>query len=145
MGICILKTIFIIVALIASILLIYIGPVIEKYYIIATSEPAYSYMNEDLDESIVCANKLFGIKISRPIIRVRKYESDGIHGRAHMDLNIIILAPFASYETIAHELGHIIDAQTLRKGHPDLEKMENFSIQEFADAIKDMILNNCGT
>lgn len=100
-------------------------------------------MNEDLDENIACANKLFGIKVDRPIIRVKRYEPGDPHGLAHMHLNVITLAPFASYETIAHELGHIVDVQTLRKGHLDLESMKNLSIQEFADAIKNMVINNC--
>lgn len=140
-----MKTIFVAIFLTVFALFIYIVPVLEKYYIIATTEPAYLYMNDDLDENIACANKLFGIKIARPIIRVIKYEPGDPHGFAYMYLNIITLAPFASYETIAHELGHIIDAQTSRKGHSDLELMKNFSIQEFADAVKDTVLNNCKT
>lgn len=140
-----MKTIFVALFLTVFALFIYISPVIEKYYIIATTEPAYSYMNDDLDENIACANKLFDIQIVRPVIRIKKYELGDSHGIAHMHLNMITLAPFASYETIAHELGHIIDTQTSRKGHPDLEEMKDLSIQVFADAVKDMVLNNCKT
>jgi len=65
------------------------------------------------------------------------------HGFAYMELNVITLVSFASYETLAHELGHIVDAQTRRKGHSFFIDKKDLPIEEFANAVKRVILKEC--
>lgn len=126
----------------------YFDPV-PAIYIIVTTSPPHEYMVKDLEEQAECAKKA-GFVFKFPRLRVMKsgyagYGWKGLKGFAYMhpSINTIVLAPWASYETIAHELGHIIDGQMRRKGHPLFEKIKDYPPQEFADAVKEVILNEC--
>ena len=117
---------------------------IGKSKIILTTDPPPDYMIKDLEEQMGCAKRA-GFIIKKPTLRTMKppFNSKTPNGLAYMDLDIIVLIPFASYETLAHELGHIIDAQTKRKGHPFFADKQNLDIQSFADAVKEVILKEC--
>ena len=108
-------------------------------------------MINNLDEQVACAQRA-GFVFKKPILRVMRKpvvldDSSGVpyfpSGIAHMNYNIILLANYASYETMAHELGHIIDWQTRRKGHPFFRGKEKMGSQEFANAIMEVILAEC--
>lgn len=116
----------------------------QKFRIISATDPPLAYMIKNLAEQAECARKA-GFVFKQPMLRVKRppYEFDTPHGWAYMELNIIVLVYYASYETMAHEMGHIIDAQMKRKGHPFFVGKENWDIQSFAEAIKEVILNEC--
>ena len=122
--------------------------VLPKLYIIATTDPPYLYMKQDLAELSVCAREA-GFEFDPPMLRVMKpaYVWGRPHGYAEVWSNVVLLAPYASYETIAHELGHIIDYQMGQKGHPLFERYRKSPklSQEVADAIRDVILDTCST
>lgn len=105
-------------------------------------------MVKDMEEQIQCAKKA-GFVIKKPTLRMMRwpYEYDPSHAHAHglayMNLNLIMLIPYALYRTIAHELGHILDGQTHRKGHPFFKDKENWDNEVFADAIRDIIIKEC--
>ncbi|MDP3731177.1 MAG: hypothetical protein Q8R34_01635 [bacterium] len=102
-------------------------------------------MARNLEEQIKCAKKA-GFVFKPPMLRIVKLASTNWatpHGYAYMHLNIIILAPYASYDTMAHELGHIVDAQTGRQGHPFFDNKKNWDKQNLADAVKEVVLKEC--
>ena len=115
----------------------------RKLSLIATTDPPSALMLKNMKEQIECAKKA-GFIIEEPTLRVMKppYAKNLYHGLAYMDLNLILLVNFASYETLAHELGHIVDAQSGRKG-PQFDAIRKLPVQAFADAIKDIILSKC--
>ena len=115
--------------------------------IIVTTDPPHAYMVKNLEEQLECAKKA-GFTVKPPRLRMLKppYEPDSPHGFAHMSIiNMITLVHFASYETLGHELGHIIDYQTGRKGHPFFDDKKDWSDQALADAIKEAVFNACRT
>lgn len=121
-----------------------LAPTIERNYHILTTDPPLSQMVKNLEEQVVCAKKA-GFVFKTPVIRTyKKRESYPHSGIAYINLgvNVIVLAPFASYETLAHELGHIIDSQSGRKG-PLFDNIRHLKSQEFANAIRDIILREC--
>ena len=117
---------------------------LKMFYLILTTDPPPAYMVKNLEEQVGCAKKA-GFVFEKPILRILKppYKFGSPHGFAHMYLNIITIVTFASYETMAHELGHIIDYQTGRKGHPFFVGKENLDIEVFAYVVGDVILNQC--
>lgn len=109
-------------------------PVFAKVQIIMTTDPPPVYMVKNLEEQMECAKKA-GFVIKKPKLRIMKkpYVYGSPHGFAYIELNVITLVSFASYETLAHELGHIINYQTGRNGED----------QALADSIKEIILKEC--
>ncbi len=108
-----------------------------------TTDPPPAYMVQDMEEQIKCAKKA-GFVIKKPTLRIMRppFAHNTPHGFAYMDENLIILIPYASYEILAHELGHIVDAQTGREG-PLFDHIRDLELQAFANAIRDIILNEC--
>ena len=118
----------------------------KPIYLVATTDPPPEYMVKNLEEQMGCAERL-GFTVRRPILRVMKKPPgwNEIQGWAHdvWPNSLIILAPYGSYQTMAHELGHVIDFQTDRKGHPDFEVIKYATMEGFADVIRDKILAEC--
>ena len=106
------------VAVIIALLLIMKATNLPKLSIILTTDPPFTYMVKNMEAQLVCAKKA-GFMVKKPVLRMMRppFNSETPLGLAYMHLNVVVLAPYASYETIAHELGHIIDAQSGRKGH----------------------------
>ena len=114
-------------------------------YLIVTTDPPHAYMVKNLEEQLECAKRA-GFIVKPPRLRMLKlpYQSGSPHGFAHMSfINMITLVHFASYETLGHELGHIIDYQTGRKGHPFFDDKKDWYDQALADAIKEAVFNAC--
>lgn len=113
--------------------------------IVATNPPP-AYMVKNLEEQMKCAKNI-GLEIGRPILKVMKEPParNASQGYAFdvWPRGLILLAPYASYQTMAHELGHITDFQTDRKGNPIFERVKDLPMEAFADAIKDRILVEC--
>lgn len=112
--------------------------------IVDTDSPG-KYVQDGLNEQIGCAREA-GFKFIRPLLRVRKevyFLDRSYYGLAYVLLNIIVVVPYASDQTLAHELGHIIDWQTKRKGHPAFDKIKDLDNENFADAIAEVILDQC--
>lgn len=115
--------------------------------LIVTTDPPHVYMVKNLEEQLECAKRA-GFIVKPPRLRILKppYQSGSPHGFAHMSfINMITLVHFASYETLGHELGHIIDYQTGRKGHSFFDDKKDWSDQVLADAIKEAVFNACRT
>lgn len=125
------------------ILIVVFGPAVRL--IITTNSPP-AYMIKNLEEQIKCAKNI-GFKIGRPILRVMKEPPDWNESKGYaFDVwprGLVLLAPYTSYQTMAHELGHITDFQTDRKGHPIFEQIKDLPTEAFANAIKDRILAEC--
>lgn len=123
---------------------IMVGRFLSKSIIILTTDPPHAYMVKALKEQLGCAQKA-GFVIKPPTLRVIKppYVFGSPYGYAKPYENIITVVYFASYETIGHELGHIIDYQTGRKGHPFFDNKKDWNDQVLADAVRDVILNQC--
>lgn len=113
---------------------------------IAITDPPTEYMVKNLEEQLECAKRV-GFKIKRPILRVMKSQPGGnkFNGIANnlWPRDFIRLVPYASYQTMAHELGHVVDYQTSRRGNPELKKIKDLSMEAFADVIMDKILAEC--
>lgn len=134
---------FLIVAIVL-VLAVFVGREIRSWHerrqIIRTTSPPTELMMKNLEEQMACAEKA-GFMIKKPILRIMK--PGPYLGYAYLDYNIITLVSYATHETMAHELGHMVDAQTKRKGHPYFKGKENWDSQSFADAIKVKILEEC--
>ncbi len=124
----------------------------EAIYIL-TTDPPFQYMVVNLAEQTKCAKKAGFIHIKKPSVRVMRgrYVSTNSYGNTYypdgyalLPFNMIILANYASYVTMAHEMGHIIDYQTKRRGHPLFIGNENLDDQIMADLIGHAILKACG-
>ena len=118
--------------------------VVPRLFIVATTEPAYAYMQKDMEEQVICARKA-GFDIYPPTIRVMKpaYVFGRPDGYADGPGNIILLAPYASYDTIGHELGHIINFQRGWKSYSFFKWMDMYGDQGLADTVRDAILEAC--
>ncbi len=112
-------------------------------YLTTDSPPEYQVRN--MKELIACAAESGFIINPPPMLRIMKrpYSAELLSGYAYKYLNIISLTDYASYETLAHELGHIVDFQTHRKGHSFFVGKEKMDEQVFANEIREIILNNC--
>lgn len=118
----------------------------KTIYLVVTTKPPPDYMVKNLEEQIKCARKI-GIDIRRPIFRVMEKSPNGNepNGLAH-DIwpnGLIVLAPYASYQTMAHELGHITDYQTDRISNPMFEQIKDLSMENFANVVRDKIIIEC--
>lgn len=115
-----------------------------KFGLVLTTDPPPTLMARNLEEQVGCAKRA-GFVFNKPMLRITKwsYVSGTPHGWADYLSNTIILVSFASYDTLGHELGHIIDRQTGRKGHPFFVGKEKMYYQTLADAIRDVILREC--
>lgn len=118
----------------------------KTIYLDTITDPPPAYMVKNFEKQIGCAERI-GFKTRLPILRVMK-ESPGWNEPQGWAYNVwpnslIILAPYASYQTMAHEIGHVVDFQTRRKGHPDFERLQHVPTEYFADVIGDKILIEC--
>lgn len=140
-----MKRSFLIILISLIIALTYlIQPLSVATIIILNSDPPAAVMVNKMKDQIECARRA-GFIIAPPILRTMRgpYRFDSPQGQAYMRYNIVTLADYATFEILAHELGHIIDWQSKRKGHPFFIGKENLNVQEFADAVKHVILNEC--
>lgn len=132
-----MKKILAILALLGVVVAL-VKPVLERSQmlsqIINTTDPPPVYVVKNMEEQIECAKKA-GFVIKKPILRIMRlpYVPASPHGFAYIELNVITLVYFASYETLAHELGHITNHQMGRNGMD----------QALADAVKGAILKEC--
>jgi hypothetical protein len=95
-------------------------------------------------QEVQCA-KRYGFRFITPKVREMSAELSrrwNIIGQARVDV-ILIRKDDDFKATIAHELGHIIDFEMWRRGHPDFKRMKNLPNEEFADEIGQIILDHC--
>ncbi len=136
-------------ALICIIILAFVGIKIrdiDRWVLILITDPPPPLMIKKMDEQYECVRKA-GFAIKKPTLRLIKsaYVPDTPRGFAYdyYKYGVITLFDFSSYQTLAHEMGHIIDYQTKRKGHLFFQGKENWDIEVFADAVKAVILTEC--
>lgn len=107
------------------------------------TDPPSSFVLNNLKQQLGCAEKS-GFVIRPPILRMIRlpYSTLLPPGFAYRGINVITLSQIASDEVMAHELGHIIDYQTGRRG-PLFDSIRNLPEEYFADAIRDIIIQEC--
>lgn len=126
------------------VLIIGVSILVSYVSVIVYTDSPGKYIQDEFNKQVGCAREA-GFQFKQPLLRVRKevYSPGQPDGLAYRFLNIVVIAPYASYETRAHELGHKIDWQMKRKGHPAFDKIKNLDDQNFANAVAEIILDQC--
>lgn len=134
---------------------------IDMVHIFHITKPPEKFLREKFQQSVLCAYQA-GFRFHIPILRQKtglnekhfflwKNERALAGTTVHYTISptvVMVINPLSvpndnTHFPFPHELGHVIEFETHRKGHPAFDKLRNLGREEFADAIGEIILQTC--
>ena len=114
-------------------------------YLYLTTDELSSGLQRSVNENMRCAHDA-GFIFMTPMVRQMKPDKkSAFRGLAyHWPTNAILLHPDAPDATVRHEIGHIIDFQSLfRTTHPKIRENRHHGTEWFASVIGYYIKQHC--